>query len=167
MILHPIIAKNVGGESHQCSHQTRIPCLLYDRLLSHVVLSMLIGSYDVIPYQVLRQKHIILTQCETTLSYVIRQIGGLCTLRVLSHGNSRIAIRVADLRFLKNSVLIRARFLQLIHKLMKQVMKQRDPYLSHIDDPFVKNCGKQSVSRLREVLWCRNQMVKTSNLFIF
>ncbi len=32
-------------------------------------------------------------------------------LRVLSHGDSRIAIRVADSRFLKNSMLIHARFL--------------------------------------------------------
>ncbi len=51
---------------------------------------------------------------------------------------------IHESRFLKNSALICARFLQLIHKLMKQ----RDPYLSHTDDPFVKNCGKQSVSHL-------------------
>ncbi len=67
-------------------------------------------------------------------------------VRVLSQSDSRIAIRVTDSRFLKNSMLIRARLLQLIHKLMKQGMKQGDSYLSHMDDPLVKNCGKQSVS---------------------
>ncbi len=42
---------------------------------------------------------------------------------VLSPSDSGIAIRVADSRFLKNSVLIRARFLWLIHKLIWQSLE--------------------------------------------